>query len=89
MGEMGEVWEELRKEKKIRHRTWHDKNTIELERSGIPFNIASHECYTVRDSVMADFYPSTGRWKDIKSGKCYRGGALEFCLWYYRKKETK
>lgn len=86
MGDMGEGWKDIKADRQEKHVDWKRKNTAELNRQNIPFRIASDECYLIRTKkTKADFYPSTGRWRNHETGKMMRGGAIVFCTWFLRR----
>ena len=88
MGELREVFNELKELKKERHSKWKGMNLDVIEDSGVEYKKASDECYCFRsNNCKADFYPSTGRWRDLKTGKTLSGGAVSFLNWY--KKRSK
>jgi hypothetical protein len=67
--------------KQKEHRKLHELNTKILKDSCVKYTIASHECYLFRGKRNADFYPSTGRWRDIDKRYTKRGGATLFLKW--------
>ena len=81
MGDMGDDFRAMHDAKVLRHELWHDTNTKVLNKSGLIYKKASHECYCFRDGLKVDFYPSTGRWKDLSTGKTYSGGAHNLIGW--------
>ena len=68
--------------RKSRHAVWKAENTRLLVDSGIPFTAANDgEALLLRHpGKIADFYPSTGRWRS--GNKTFRGGATAFLAWY-------
>lgn len=82
--DIGEIYRDHNERKRQRHADWHTQNTRILDESGIDYKKTSHECYTFRDICNADFYPSTGRWRDIDTGRMHGGGAQRFVGWYNR-----
>lgn len=82
--EWSDIYRALNEEKRERHAQWWDANTKYLNESGVVFRVASHESYLFRQEgkPKVDFYPSTGRWRDVGTGKTYRGGAQAFVGWY-------
>lgn len=77
-------WAEHKKEIQERHAEWWENNTKILKGSGLPFRVASRESYIFREieKPKVDFYPSTGRWSDVGTGRTYSGGATSFINWY-------
>ena len=82
--DIGDMYASLKQDRQHRHADWHQTNTRILDESGIDYKKASHECYTFRGDRNADFYPSTGRWKNIDTGRMHSGGAQRFVGWYKR-----
>src|SRR5688572_13391049 len=77
-------------DRRRRRQEWHRINKGGIVESGIPF-LESGECLLFRnaDGPVADFYPSTGRWRcprDINSG-ARSGGAKGFISWYRKQQE--
>ena len=86
MGEMGEIFNVHNQAKKTRHREYHRVNTDILVKSGLKYKIASYECYLFRgEKISVDFYPSTGRWKDNKTGRMFKGGSHNLIGWLANK----
>lgn len=79
-----EMWRKIREDRQERHQQWKKNNMDKLIKSGLSFVLASQECVIFRDPryPSVDFYPSTGRWRNIKSGRTYSGGAESFISWY-------
>lgn len=75
MGDMKEVFNDMKQDKKERHAKWYEANMKIIRDSGFIF-IEHPTALLFRDKVNADFYPHTGRWK-IKN-KMYSGGAVKF-----------
>lgn len=79
------MWREHKKDIQNQHAEWRKDNLAILSSSGIKFGATNNgECLVFRlvDYPQVDFYPSTGRWRDIKSGRTYNGGAKLFISWY-------
>lgn len=89
MTDLSETFKAMNDEKRERHANWHKNNTEILNKSGITFRIASKESYLFREEnkPKVDFYPSTGRWRDLETGRTYNGMAHSFIAWY--KKQNK
>lgn len=73
----------IRKERKERHAKWRVQNLRKIIDSGIPCIMPDEGTMIFRNSNQkhADFYPSTGRWKDIRTGEIHSGGAYNFIKW--------
>lgn len=84
MGEMGDAFRAMREEKRERHANAARDNLAVIEASGVTFRAAGEETLVFRErgKPRADFYPSTGRWRDVDDGRTYRGGAAAFLGWY-------
>ena len=74
MGEIAEMWRELRAERSQHNAKRKVSNTATLEAMGIPF--ASHNqgqhLVIKKGAVIVDFYPSTETWK-ARGGKKQKG----------------
>lgn len=74
---------DLRKEQ---HREWKDENTDAIRTSKIPYRAANNgETLIFREpgKPKVDFYPSTGRWRNVSTnGRTMGGGAMTFLDWY-------
>lgn len=79
MGDMGEVFRAMQKDKQERHAKWHKENREAIEKSGIPFTDRGEALLFRFSTVRADFYPSTGRWR--AQNKTLKGGAAAFLFW--------
>lgn len=79
--EVNNMYREHRELIKEQHIQMHISNTNILDNSGIDYTKASHECYVFRGPRNADFYPSTGRWRDIDKRYTKNGGATLFLKW--------
>ena len=77
-----EMWKDIKKDRQVKHQQWNKDNLRIIEESCIICKIVSEECICFRLKKKADFYPSTGRWKDLKTGKMKSGGAIRFLEWY-------
>lgn len=75
------ILDEMRKE---RHANWKQWNLLFFAESDLQYrSVNNSECLLFRsDTKSSDFYPSTGRWKDNKTGKMHRGGANAFSKWW-------
>lgn len=83
MGDMGEVFNEMTKDRKQRHKEWHSTNRAIIDESGIAYTDKG-ETLIFREGwkPKVDFYPSTGRWRVAGEKLTYRGGAKKFLKWY-------
>lgn len=84
MGDMKDVFNDMQKAKKERHKEWRSANVARIQESGLAWRWASRQqvCILFREpgKPKVDFYPYTGRWRS--DGKTYRGGAASFLSWY-------
>jgi hypothetical protein len=82
MGDMGDIGQAMRQVRKERHADWKQKNMAIIRSAILEFRAVNNgECLTFRlkDYPIADFYPSTGRWRS--EGKTYGGHAEKFLVW--------
>ena len=67
-----------------------ETNTAIIRRSGLTFRLTNNgECLVFREQSKptVDFYPSSGRWRDVgPSKRNYTGGARAFLAWYAEQK---
>lgn len=88
MGDMGDLFRDLREDKKQRHEEAYEKNMQVLAESGIECQVRpTTVLFRSASKPRVDFYPHTGRWKVLpttKNGKArmMRGGAKAFLVWY-------
>jgi hypothetical protein len=83
MGGQREYGEAMTAARKERHAAWRAKNRKVITASGLPFADRG-ETLLFRGAVHADFYPSTGRWREVGQGassRTMRGGAEAFLAW--------
>lgn len=82
--DLAEGFRAMRDEKKARHERWGKENRAAIFAAGLtPEPWGDALCF--RDKARnksADFYPSTGRWRDHKALKTYSGGAKAFIAWW-------
>lgn len=83
MGDMGDVFNAMRKEKKERHARWHKENREKIDASGIPYQDRGEALLFRFGKVKADFYPSTGRWRS--GNRNFSGGAKSFLNWLIKR----
>ena len=81
MGDMGDDFRAMRDHRKERHARWHRLNRAAIDASGIPYTDRDETLLFRLDGVSADFYPSTGRWREPGNQYTYRGGAQAFLAW--------
>lgn len=85
MGDMGDIFNDMRKHKKETHARYKSENMRVIADSKIP-------C-TVKDEVIlfrehgkpkVDYYPSSNSWKHIKkpNNRMMYGNAVRFLNWY-------
>lgn len=80
------AWKEHKEAMKEEKQERHTKNMDVLVESGIPFTVTN--LYTVllfreEGKPKVDFYPGTGRWRNVGVGAVtFRGGATAFLGWY-------
>lgn len=80
---------EHKREKRERHAQWHVENRAIIDESGIEY-VDKGETLLFRGTlVFADFYPSTGRWREIRTQRIYKGGARAFLAWPEEQNECK
>lgn len=82
MGDVGDDYRAMTKDKKDRHSAWCEHN-IEILSVRMAGRYIQHETvclFREQGKPKVDFYPHTGRWKS--GTKMYRGGANAFCAWY-------
>ena len=65
-------------------------NLAMVQQSGLKFRVTNNgECLVFREpgKPKVDFYPSSGRWRDVGlSKRNYSGGAEAFLQWYASQK---
>jgi hypothetical protein len=81
------ILDDLRKE---RHRDWKAENLDVLRTCGIPYSIVNNGetvLFRERGKPKVDFYPSTGRWRNVgPKARTFGGGAMQFLEWYAKAK---
>lgn len=88
MGDMGEIFRELKEVKKEQRQYRYEKNLEILKNhsSKIKYKHKHTVClFREKGKPLVDFYPHTGRWKVVgkeNTGHVYRGGAKPFLNWY-------
>ena len=88
-GDVGELFKDLKLEKKEQHNTAKHLNTEALKAAGVAFQSANNgECLMLRNpkKPAVDFYPSTGRWRPVGyfAGQGGEGGAKALLEWYWK-----
>ena len=88
MGDMGEVFDEMRKITKKRHQAFYKLNH-ELMKAQKFFaytvrNSGETLCFRIPGKPRVDFYPSTGRWRNLETKIMHRGGGVAFLNWYHK-----
>ncbi len=83
-GDITSLFKSHRKSVQTRHTLNHLRNTRLLEEAGIEYRKASNETYCFRGKVKVDFFPSTGRWRDLKRQRTHSGGARMFIQWFIK-----
>ena len=83
MGDMKDVFKDMKREKRSRHADMHTQNRKIIRDSCIHF-LDRDEALLFRgdEKPWVDFYPSTGRWRTPGSSITHRGGAQAFLRWY-------
>jgi hypothetical protein len=72
----------LKENKQARNRKNKAYNTKKVNESGLEHRKASEECFLFRGGKReADFYPSTGRWKELETKEMHNGGVNKFIAW--------
>jgi len=74
-----------KKEKQNRHAEWKQKNTQILLDTDYEFkatNNGENLVFREKGKPRVDFYPSTGRWRDVDTKRTFRGGPRTFLKWY-------
>ena len=92
MGDMGKLFREMKVERQERHADYKTKNSAVLKKCGLDYRIANGgEAFLFRlpNRPPVDFYPSTGRWRNVDGGKrpTMSGGAIKFLVWYSDQEE--
>lgn len=89
MGDMKEVFDTMREQRKERHEKWDNHNTAVIQSSGRPFTRGGgyNLVFVIPGKITVDFYPSTGRWLVRGERKAYRGGAEAFLSWLKKQEE--
>lgn len=80
IAEMGRF---LIQRQKDRHAAWRTENMEAIEASGLKHrSVNGGETLLFRDNgLCVDFFPSTGRWREPRENRTYRGGAQAFLRW--------
>ena len=69
-----------------RHREWKDENMDVLRTSHLDFKVTNNGetiLFREKGKPKVDFYPSTGRWRNVgPNARTFSGGAMKFLDWY-------
>ncbi len=87
MGDMKEYFSDWKEHKQKQHADWKTNNLAIIDKWLKLNNINSvmrPESILFRNhgKPKVDFYPSTGRWRDLTNNETYSGGAEKFIRWY-------
>jgi hypothetical protein len=86
MGEQTDYFRAMQQHRQDEHAEQKRENTRIVCASGLNFRSTnSGECLVFRErwKPKVDFYPSSGRWRDVgPSKRNYSGGAQKFLDWY-------
>lgn len=88
-GGMSEFWDAVREDRRSRHAQNKTSNTQIIVSSGLTYQSKNHgENLLFRNpgKPKVDFFPSTGRWREVTQNKNYSGGAEAFLSWYRKQK---
>jgi len=90
MGDQIEYFRAARDHYRSEHANNKAINLALIQQSGLKFRVTNNgECLVFREhgKPKVDFYPSSGRWRDVGTSKRnYRGGAGAFLTWYANQK---
>ena len=79
MSDLKDTFQAFNEDRKQRHATMKQKNIRIILESDIVCVIKDEVVlFRPQGADGIDFYPSTGRWKNIRTGKIYKGGAKRF-----------
>lgn len=86
MGDMGEYFRQMRSEGKMAKAERAEKARERLESTGLKFRwlaLAHTAIIRKRDGAPknVDYYPSTGKWKDIDTRRMHHGSIEDFIRW--------
>lgn len=84
MGDMREVFDLLREDRRERRDARREKNDGAIRESGLPWKSRNDGASWILRSPeypRVDFFPGTGRWIDIEAGKIHWGGAVTCLGW--------
>lgn len=86
MSEQMDYFRAINQHRQEEHAEQKRENTRLIFASGLSFRSTNNgECLVFREKgkPKVDFYPSSGRWRDVGSSKRnYSGGAQKFLDWY-------
>lgn len=90
MSEQTDYFRAIQQHRRDEHANQKEENTKAIAASGLKFKSTnSGECLCFREpgKPKVDFYPSSGRWRDVGvSKRNYSGGAQKFLDWYAAQK---
>ena len=84
MGDMREVFDLLREDRRERRDARRKENDAMIRGSGLAWESRSDGASWILRSPgypRVDFFPDTGRWRDIEHGRTHRGGAVACLGW--------
>lgn len=88
MGDLKDLYNDMKEDRKEKHDKWFHENMIFLE-VNLPerFTLKGTVClFREKGFPKVDFYPHTGRWK--QGNKVFKGGAISFVNWYKKLKRS-
>ena len=92
MSEQTDYFRAIQQHRRDEHANQKQENTTAIANSGLNFRTTNNgECLVFRErgKPQVDFYPSSGRWRDVgPSKRNYNGGAEAFLTWYAGQKES-
>lgn len=82
MGEMGEVWREVRAARKEENRKRWDDALLALDAAGLSYCTPTAGCITVSQNPdVVDFWPSSGKWR-LRGATRNLHGLNELVHWF-------
>ena len=90
MGEQADYFRAIQAHRQQEHADQKQHNTAIIQKSGLIFRGTNNgECLVLRErgKPAIDFYPSSGRWREVgPSKRNHTGGAESFLQWYGEQK---
>ncbi|MCK2149482.1 hypothetical protein MYE70_10430 [Marinobacter alexandrii] len=89
MGDMGEVFNEMKRQKKERRASNTEKSTQLLIEKGVKFeskNSGAHLVVQGKDGRLIDFWPSTGKFRP-RGDKRFQGGVFKMLRKYVEEQQ--